>query len=111
MADSPISILKKLFTDFFQRMDRGYYDKIFKTKGRFSNYDPKKEWYLYTQASKATVLGIAQSVTSLGSVIGQTGVDAFNTWLATYAVGDGALSQEALTELKKWYDQYLKPLS
>jgi hypothetical protein len=113
-TESGISILKKLFKNFFERSSRDYYEKIEKEKikkNRFSStYSGRSEWISYLNRGKQVVLGLAATVTSLTGVIGQPGVDAFNEWIATYAGGTGPITSEAVTALQKWYDQYLKPL-
>jgi hypothetical protein len=113
-ADSPITTLKNLFLRFFTRSSRAYYEAIAKErrkKSRFDRYDARYEWFLYVSNGKKTILGLAATVTSLVGVIGQTGVDAFNAWIATYAGGTDRLSDEAIKALEDWYNTYLKPLS
>jgi len=114
-TESSISILKKLFLTFFERSSRDYYEKIEKnlrkTKGKFNNYEGRSEWVKYLLRGKQVVLGLSTTVTSLADVIGQPGVAAFNVWIATYAGGTEALTQEAVKALQAWYNQYLKPLT
>lgn len=115
-SESPISLLKNLFLTFFKKIVPPVFKDYYKSKEGTSSEErayrnAKSAWSQYNKASKSLLLSYASSVSSLVGVIGQPGVDAFNTWLATYAVGDGALTPEAIKALKTWYDQYLKPLS
>jgi hypothetical protein len=110
-AETTVSILKRLFLNFFERMDPAYYSNIARTRGKFSSYDPKFERFRYASRSKSIVIGFSATINFLANVIGQAGVDAFNSWLGTYAGGTGALTSEALRALRAWYDTYLKPLS
>lgn len=116
-AESPISLLKRLFLSFFSKMVRPDGNSR-KYENRFSGGVDRKayesalnEWKKYTKNSKATVLKLAATVTSLVDVIGQAGVDEFNTWIATYAGGTGAVTTDGLKALQDWYNKYLKPLS
>jgi len=115
-ADSPITLLKRLFLSFFEKIKEPS-GKERKYRIGAENFDERryradrKTWQAYKESSKATILGLNDTVVSLSDVIGQAGIDAWNTWIATYAGGTGAITSEGLKALKDWYDTYLKPLS
>ena len=129
VTDSPITLLKNLFLSFFQKMTPGYWTNP-EGKGRgfsFNKSDFEKGMRLrlnaagrakaktyydaYKNTSTATILGFNDTVLSLVSVIGQAGIDAWNTWISTYAGGTGEISRDGLKALQDWYNQYLKPLN
>ena len=130
-TDNPITLLKNLFLSFFQKMTPGYWTNP-EGKGRGFSFDKsdfertggtarilnaagkakaRKYYDAYKNTSKATILGLNDTVLSLVSVIGQAGIDAWNTWISTYAGGTGEISRDGLKALQDWYNQYLKPLN
>jgi len=121
MADNQIAVLKNLFSTFFNKMTLKYWEDAAKKDKRNLGFEDallpsgkakaRAAWIAYKDNSKSTVLGFASSVTSLVGVIGQSGVDAFNTLITTYAGGTGPLTTDAVNALQKWYNQYLNPLS
>jgi hypothetical protein len=124
MADNQIAVLKNLFSTFFSKMTLKYWEdnakrdkrNLVRTGGSGEILTPagkqaaRAAWIAYTDNSKSTVLGLSATVTSLAGVIGQPGISAFNVWIATYAGGTGALTQEAVKALQAWYNQYLNSL-
>jgi hypothetical protein len=113
---SGISILKNLFLKFFNSLKVDNKSEL--SKYRFNDRAYAREAAKLREArlkayenGKATILGLAATVTSLAGVIGQPGVDAFNEWIATYAGGTGPITSEAVKALQAWYNQYLKPLT
>lgn len=115
-TESPISLLKSFFITFFRTITKPQkkdYDRsrFGSSQGEMAYKKALLAWSDYVKNSKGLILSYSPTVTSLVDVIGQEGVNAFNTWIETYASGTGPVPTDGLKALQDWYNKYLKPLS
>ena len=113
-TSTPISILKSLFTTFFNSLKVNSKDlSKFRFNDREYNRQLKKAEEAAAKAlenSKTTILSFNGTILSVASLIGVPGINAFNAWLREYGTGTGPLSPSAITALQQWYNRYVAPL-